>query len=804
MLAIFFRSAFRNLFKDKVYSFLNIAELALGLSAFLYIAAYVFHETSFDTFHTKADRTYRSVADLKLGEEVTIWTGSEIALAEAAKNDLPEVEATTRVYQVDNVRTQYREESFVAPSILFADANLLEVFDFPLLAGEPQQVLAHPFSVLLTQTAVHQYFGSEDPIGKTLLLGDQQEAYEVTGILKDVPKNSHLQFEVLATFSSVPLSKTTGHDAFSYFAENLYTYVVVQEGTDMEHFATKYDNFGMKYWASNILEATGKSVDEFEAAGNYQIHKLQPLTDVHLNAKYAGRLLTSGNRQLVVILGITGLFILIVACFNFINLSTARASLRAKEIGIKKLVGSSQSLIVLQILLETLLHCFVALALAFVLLNLSLPLLNDYSEIVIEPTFFLRPLMLLTIVLIPVLVALLAGGYPAFYMARFSVEGIVKGKFTKGRSKHRTRGMLVTFQLVVFIVLVFSTIVIRKQLHFLQQQNPGFDKENVLIVKNAYRLAQDRTPFKNELLAHPPVLAAAYSSTVPSVPVDADDSYSRKGSDKIVLMSSMYTDFDFQKTFKVEMKYGRYFSDVFQTERQNVVINEAAARRLGIDSVDDAYIRANYSEQEMRVIGIMKDFHLSSLREHPTPIVLFLTDQSDYLSIRLQPGQLTQTLETVQDQWEEANTEPFDYFFLDKAFDAQYKSESRLGKVIGLFTLLAILIACFGLFGLASYAAHRKRKEIGIRKVNGARVTDIVRLLNQDFIIWIGVAFVIAVPTAYYAMQQWLTNFAYRTELSGWIIVVTGITAFVITLITISWQSYQAANSNPVDILRYE
>lgn len=805
MFKLFFKTAIRNLLKDKIHSFLNIAGLALGLSAFLYIATYIFHETSYDSFHSKADRIYRSVADLKLGEEVTIWTGSEIALAEAAKNDLPEVEASVRVYFLHNITVRYQEKKIVEPSILYADANLFDVFDFQLLEGNAEKVLSQPFSILLTKKTALKYFDNENPIGKSIALGDNKDNYVVTGILEELPKNSHLQFDMLASFSSLPISKTTGQDAWGYFAENLYTYIVTKKGTDINSFKQKYDAFGMKYWEPNILQATGKSVEEFEAQGNFQHHKLQPLKDIHLNAKYAGGLPTSGNAQLLIILGITGLLILIIACFNFINLSTARASLRAKEIGVKKMMGSSRQLIILQILAETFLHCLIALAFALFFVNLSLPLLNSYSEIVIEPDFFLNPLALLTIIAIPLIVTLLAGGYPAFYITRFKIEEVIRGKFNVGKSKNRTRGSLVAFQFVVFIVLVFSTIVIRKQIYFLQHQNPGFNKENVLVVKNAFRLGNDSAPFKNKLLKNSFILSASYSSTVPSVPVNSDNSYSRKGSEEPILMSPMRADFDFQKTFKVEMKEGRYFSDVFQTESQNVIINEEAARRFGISDCNDKYIHANYNERtDLKVIGIMKNFHLSSLRERPVPIVLTLASNGNYISIRLQPGEIPQVLETVKDQWENFNEEPFEYFFLDKAFDAQYKSENRLSKVIGLFTVIAIMIACFGLFGLVSYTATRKRKEIGIRKINGAKVSDILTMLNRDFVIWVAIAFVIAVPIAYYAMNKWLENFAYKTELNWWIIALAGVSALAITLITVSWQSYKAASRNPVEALRYE
>ncbi|MBT3382527.1 MAG: FtsX-like permease family protein [Prolixibacteraceae bacterium] len=802
MIKLFLKTAIYRLRKDKFHSFLNIGGLALGLVAFLYIATYTFHEISYDSFHSKADRIYRCVAHIKLGERALDIPRSETPLAAAAKNDFPEIEEAIRLYPLTEIITRYKEKKFVESEICYADVELFDVFDFKLLEGNPKTALGEPNSIVLGKEVALKYFGDENPMGKSILLTTNKVPYVVTGILDEIPKNSSLQSNLYASFCTLPESKRL--DNWGAF-NNVYTYIVTKKGINIEEFEAKFDASIRKYEDAMIQREMGISLSEFESQGNFFIHKLQPLKDIHLNSTYSENLSTYGNKRFLIIFGITGLLILIIAGFNFVNLTTSRASLRAKEIGIKKIIGSTRKSVILQILIEIFLHILIALVISIVILLLILPFLNNFSEIVIQPEFLLNPLTSLTIIFIPLIITILAGIYPAFLITAFKPVDVIKRKFKEGNSKSLTRGGLVTIQFVVFIGLVFCTLIIRRQINYMHQQNPGFEKENVLVVENMGYLDNNRNSFKMEMLKNPSVLSASYSSLVPSVDDNAGNIFCEKGSDKTHSLNRMDVDSDFQKTLKVQLKAGSFFTDNEATEKYNAIINEEAARLLGWSDCNEKYIYDYNYGKDFKVIGIMKDFHMKSLRDKSKPLVIKYRNTSRFLSLNVQSNNLPELIKSVESQWGNFNEEaPFEYFFLDQSFNAQYKSEERLAKVIGVFTIFAIMISCIGLLGLVSYAATQKKKEIGIRKVNGAKVSEILGMLNRDFVKWVGIAFIIAVPVSYFAMNKWLEGFAYKTTLSWWIFALSGVIALGIALLTVSWQSWRAATRNPVEALRYE
>jgi len=624
----------------------------------------------------------------------------------------------------------------------------------------------------------------------------------VTGILDKIPENSSLQSNIYASFCTLPESKRL--DNWGGF-NNVYTYIVTHEGVNIEEFEAKFDASIRKYEDAMIQREMGISLSEFEDQGNFFIHKLQPLRDIHLNSIYSENISTYGNKRFLIIFGITGLLILIIAGFNFVNLTTSRASLRAKEIGVKKILGSTRKSIIIQILIEVFIHTIIALIVSILILLLILPFLNDFSEIVIKPEFLLNPLTKLTIVFIPLVITILAGIYPAFLITAYKPVDVIKRKFKKGNSKSLTRGGIVTLQFIVFICLVFCTLIIRQQIDYMQKQNPGFEKENVLVIENMGYLKNNRNSFKMEILKNPSVLSASYSSLVPSVDDNSGNIFSEKGSDKTISLNRMNVDGDFQRTLKVQLKSGSFFTNNEASEKDNAIINEEAARLLGWRDCNEKYIYDYNYEKDFKVIGIMKDFHMKSLRDKSLPLILKYRNTSRYLSLKIQTRDLPALINSIESQWKNFNKETsFEYFFLDQSFNAQYKSEERLAKIIGVFTIFAIMISCIGLLGLVSYTANQKQKEIGIRKVNGAKTSEILIMLNKEYVVWVAIAFVFAFPIAWYAMNSWLKNFAYKTELSWWIFVIAGITTLLIALITVSYQTFKAASRNPVEALRYE
>lgn len=802
MIKLFLKTAIYRLQKNKFHSSLNIGGLALGLVAFLYIVTYTFHELSYDSFHSKADRISRCVAHIKLGESALYIPRSETPLAIAAKNDFPEIEEAIRLSPLTEITTSYKDKKFVENEICYADVELFDVFDFKLLEGNPKTALRESNTIILGKEVAHKYFGDENPMGKTILLTTDKVPYVVTGILDEIPENSSLQSNIYASFCTLPESKRI--DNWGGF-NNVYTYIVTKKGVNIREFEAKFDASIRKYEDAMIQKEMGISLSEFEAQGNFFIHKLQPLKDIHLNSTYAEDLSTYGNKRFLLIFGITGLLILIIAGFNFVNLTTSRASLRAKEIGVKKILGSTRKTIILQILIEIFIHILIALIISILILLLILPFLNNFSEIIIKPEFFLNPLTLLTIIFIPFVITILAGIYPAILIAAYKPVDVIKRKLNDGNSKSLTRSGIVTLQFVVFIGLVFCTLIIRRQINYMQKQNPGFEKENVLVIDNMGDLKNNRNSFKLEILKNPSVLSASYSSLVPSVEDNAGNIFSEKGSDKTHSLNRMTVDSDFQKTLKVQLKLGSFFTDNEASEKNNAIINEEAARLLGWRDCNEKYIYDYNYAKEFKVIGIMKDFHMKSLRDKSQPLILKYSNTGRYLSLSIQTRDLPALLNSIKTQWENFNKETsFEYFFLEQSFNAQYKSEERLAKVIGVFTIFAIMISCIGLLGLVSYVATQRQKEIGIRKVNGATISEILIMLNKDFIKWVGIAFILAVPISYYAMNKWLEGFAYKTALSWWVFATAGIFALIITLLTVSLQSWQAASKNPVESLRDE
>lgn len=803
MFRTFIKSAFRNFKKDKFHLSINILGLALGLAAFFYIVTYVTFELNFDKFHSKSDRIYRCVAFLKMGDVETNFAKSELPLAQATMNDLPEVEQATRIVQEKNLLVEYNSTKFVEDEIWYADANIFKVFDFNLLKGDKNTALSEPYSILITNEIAKKYFGNADPLGKSLEIGDSKQIYVVKGILDKIPEDSHLQFDMLASFNSLAVSNRA--DYWGDFTVT-YTYLLLKKGIDIAQFRTKFQTFPLQYWRSMMEETLGKSIEDWRKEGNYLKYELQPLSKIHLNATFQEELKNQGNSLSLYIFGFTGLFILVIACFNFINLSTAKATLRAKEIGLKKIIGSSRKGIIIQILSETFVYSLMATVLALALLLLSISTLNNFSGIHLHAFYLLKKTTLSIILLIPLLVTLFAGFYPAFYITRFKPEEVLTSKFIVGKSKSFKRGGLVAVQFAIFIVLIFSSVVIRKQLVFLHHQNPGFNKENVLIVKNTSRLNNNRVALKNMVVQNPQVISASFASVVPSIDDDKSNIFKEKGKNDQVLLKRIWVDPDFKKTLNIEMVDGRYFTDEINSEKQNAIINEAAANVFGWDNCRDKILYDyNNGGADYNIIGIVKDFHMKSLREKAEPAIIRLSDQQDYLAVRISAGQVPEVLAGTRSAWKSLNSDaPFEYFFLDENFDAQYRKEEQLAKLISMFTVIAIVIACLGLFGLVSFTAVQRQKEIGIRKVNGARIIEILTMLNKDIIKWIAIAFVVASPVGYYVMNKWLESFAYKTPLSWWVFALAGFMAFVIALLTVSYQSYKAAVKNPVGSLKYE
>lgn len=801
MIQILFKTVFRNFRKSPYQLGLNILGLALGFATVIYIASYIDQESGFDNFHSKADRIYRCVTHIKIGETEKFNTNSEPPMATTAQKELPEIESATRLFYRNNVVVKAGNVKDIEEKLWYADNNFFQIFDFKLLEGEKEEVFAHPYNVVLTKEFSRKYFGDENPIGKSIEIAGSGKIYRVKGILDKIPANSHLQFGMLASFSSLSAEESKSNDVRQWgnFPE-LYTYFLVQEQANINAINDKFNTFPLKYYNQNF------DVAEFEKQGNFAKHSLQPLTEIHLDKTYIDGVFVYGNKDLLFIVGIVGIFIIVISSFNFINLSTAQAALRVKEIGVKKIIGSTRSTIVVQVLTETFLQCCIALTISLILLFVSLPVINSYVGVNMDFYHLLGGYNILCIFALLSVIVLVSGIVPSFMIAKFNPVEIVKGTAFILNSKSGLRNALVTLQFVVCIALICTTIIVRKQCHLLTSKNPGFNKENVLVAKNTNLLGNSGAILKTEMLKTPGVIDASFTSVLPSKPDDSYNPFSPGENDRKLILFSMYTDNDFLDVLKTKMIDGNFFSERINEEQNNAVINETTAKLLGwTDSKDKIIHDYNNGGKDYHIIGIVGDFNLESLKQKIVPVIIRATGQSSYLAVRIQPGSATSVLHALEKHWDKLyGKAPFEYFFLDETFDNQYKTEIRLGKLVSLFSVFSIVIACLGLLGLVSYALNRKQKEIGIRKVNGAKVSEILTLLNQDLVKWVVIAFVIATPIAYYAMNKWLENFAYKTTLSWWIFALAGLLALGIALLTVSWQSWRAATRNPVEALRYE
>lgn len=805
MIKLFLRTAIQNFKKDKIYSLLNIFGLAIGLTAFLYIISFVNFESNFDNFHSKANRIYRCCADLKFVEEENTYYTSEAILASTVWQELPDIESSARLYSSAEMIVRYQDKKFNEKQLMYADENVFDIFDFALLDGDKNTALSEPYSLLITEDVADKYFGTSRAVGKTLILGEKKRSYTVTGILKEIPENSHLQFNMLASLSSTGfISERT--DWGGNF--NFLTYILLKKETNIEKFKENYSSCIRKYYAPLIKKYLGITVEEFENQGKYFRHWLQPLHEIHLHSKSSDNKTKTGNYQLLIILGIVGFLIITIACINFINLSAAKSTSRFKAIGIKRILGSNRKILIIEILTESFLQCFIALILSLILFVLLLPIFNNYSGIELTNAILFDYGFVVKLFLLLIVLTLFSGGFLAFNGTKINALHAVKKTKIIGKNKSWLQGGLVSFQFIVFILLIISSIVIQKQIKFMASQSPGFNKENVLVLKKVDRLKSNQQAFKKELLSHSDIISAAYSSTVPTKDNPVGNLFSRKGDENAISMDRIRVDYDYFNTFEIKLLKGRIFSKDFN-ESDNIIMNQKAANLLGWNDCKQKQTHYYQGDPgyDLNLIGIMDNIHSESFHNEIKPLVVFLTSEQEfeYLSLRITGKNVASNLRLIQEQWEKFGIDvPIEYFFMDNSLVEQYKSENQLAKILKLFTVLAITIAGIGLIGLVSFMVNRRQKEIGLRKINGATTQDILKLLNIDYIKWIIISYLFAWPIAWLLLNKWLQNFVYRIAISWWIFVITGTITLLFTFLIVSLQSWSSANKNPIDSIKYE
>jgi len=799
--------ALRNIRKYKGFSLINIAGLAIGIASCLLILLFVQSELSYDWFNEKAERIYRVGFTFHVGTNQFDAALGPCPLAAALVDDFPEVQSAARIFarqsRGGDVFVRFGEKRYKENKFLWADPELLDILTIPFIKGNPEEALAQPNSVVLTAKTAEKYFGQEDPIGKMLELGDGS-MYMVNGVTESWPEHSHFHFDFLASFSSLPKSKD-----LDFYDTAVFTYILLRENASIEELEAKLPEFSGKCLAPIIEKIMAVPYQEFLESGNFIGFMTQPLRDIHLRSKWGNELEPQGSFNTVIIFSAIAMLILIVACINFINLTTARSTKRANEVGVRKVVGSSRAQLVRQFLSESIFLSFLSFLLALICVELALPVFNSLVGKKFSFSNIFDWSFLLFLLIGAFFIGIAAGSYPAFLMASFRPVVVLKGKIQSSMRGRRFRDALVIFQFCASIILLVGTAVIYTQLHYIRNKELGFDKEHVVVIQRTEKLGSQQLAFKNQLYQNPDVLSAAFTDSLPQMLLEAKVFQKQgEGSQENNTLITITADYDLLETYGLKMIAGRYFERERSTDSTAVVLNETAIKALDIqDPLEKRLVLVGLKRKPMDIIGIINDFHMESLHTKigPTAVILVGARPSVLLSVRVRPGDLPKTLAFLEDKWREfTNNQPFEYVFFDDQFDMLYKAEIQAGKVITAFACLAVFIACLGLLGLASFTASHRTKEIGIRKVLGATTSGILVLLNKDFVKRVLVANLIAWPIAYFAMNKWLQNFAYRIRVNIWMFLASAVITLLIALFTVSYQTIRAARGNPVDSLRYE
>jgi putative ABC transport system permease protein len=783
MLKNYLKMTLRNLRKHKGYSFINITGLAVGMASTILILLWVQDELSFDRFHRNANRIYR-VTDYEKysnGEEVT-FSMNPPALASALKDEYPEIVEAARIRRLSNAVIQYGDKRFSEDGILFADPSFLKIFSFPLVNGNEENALINPQSVVITEKMALKYFGDEHPVGKIIRV-DNRLNFLITGVMKDLPTNSHLEFGFVVSFETI---KEFGFpiEGWNSFAHTIY--VLLAKRSD-------YRQVGKKI--AGLIKT--KQEDAIVTLS------LQPLLDIHLRSGNMWGIGGTGDIRYVYIFTVIAGFILLLACINFMNLTTARASNRAKEVGLRKVVGADRKDLIKQFFGESILFAFLSLLIAVILVVEALPFYNTLSGKDLGLDIQNNQIIVILLVGITIITGLVSGSYPALFLSAFKPVSVLKGVLKSGSKSSFMRKILVSFQFSLTIVLIIGTIVINRQLHFIKVQRLGFDKDQVLCLKLPGKLNQKIDLVCTELLKNQKVVDISAVSSPPAQirrsTIISEWEGNQTGEQFLMYMLS--ADFDFLNTMEIAMAEGRYFSRKFPADTSTgIVVNETAVRAMKMENPIGKKLL------DQNIIGVVKDFHFASLHSRIGPLVIYYNpNEIQNLLIKVKPDDFSQTIKSIEHAWNRVVPGfPFEYSFLDEQIDRLYQAEQRVGKIINTFSILALFIACLGLFGMASFTAEQRTKEVGIRKVHGATVPGIVMLLSREFTRYVLFANIAAWPIAYYAMNKWLQDFAYRIDLTIWPFLLAGLAAFIIALLTVSWQAIRAAMASPVESLRYE
>jgi putative ABC transport system permease protein len=807
MVKNYVKIALRNFLKHKGFSLINIFGLAVGIACCLLIVLFVLDEVSFDRYHEKADRIYRVGINGYINNTRFEGVVTCSPMAETLVREYPEVIAATRLRNFGFPVFRYEDKVYSEERVFWVDQSFFDVFTVSFLRGDSKTALAEPNTIVLTRSIALKYFGDENPIGKSLN-ADNRRDYLVTGVVDDTPRNSHLHYDFLAALSTYEDSRSP-----IWVSNNYHTYLVLREGASPEAFEEKLVELVKKYVGPQIQAATGISLEQFYESGGEWGYFVQPLTDIHLRSHYEFELEPNGDIAYVYIFSIIAIGILLVACINFVNLATARSVNRAREVAIRKTVGSMRGQLIRQFLAETTILSFVAVLIALVIVQFVLPTFNNITGKGLSVPYLANVATIPSLLGVVLFIGILAGIYPAMFLASFDPAVVLKSETVGRARKSNLRNVLVVFQFSISIVLIVGTFIVDRQLRYIQNKNLGFNKDQIIIVKKTDDLGNQIQAFRQELLKNSRVIDATNTQYLIGGNFgNTAFSLAGESGEQTHLLWTCFTDPYFVDTYQIDMAAGRFFEEGRQSDQEAVVINETAVKELGLDDPVGRLIVALGPTPEQAttftIIGVMKDFHFESLHYQIKSLIVAPYGPDGvgrFVSVRVNSEGIRETLTFLESTWQRfAGSQAFEYEFFDDHFAKIYKAEERTGRIFFAFSFLAIIIASLGLFGLATFIAEQRTKEIGIRKVLGATESKIVFLLSKQFTKWVILSNLIAWPIAYYFMHEWLQRFAFRPAISIWSFLLASVIVMAIALFTVSYQTIKAARSNPVELLRYE
>lgn len=799
-----FRTALRNFRAHSSYSAINLLGLAVGLAVSLLIFLFVRHELDYDAYHEHSDRTHRLILDGRISGRALVAPVVPAPMGETLVQDYASVEASARIFAfTQEQQLTVDDRAFLRDDVLMADSSLFDLLDFEFLRGDPGSALDEPGTLVLTASMAERLFDQNDALGQTVIIGDTTRV-EVDGVIADPPQNSHLQFSALRTLLDFPQAAST-----QWISNNYVTYVRLSSGADPGALIAQFPDMFERYAGPQLMEQMGISYDQFREAGNQLAYTMQPLEDVHLKSNFEIDIQTPGNISYVYMFSAIAVFILLLACINFMNLSTARAATRAREVGVRKTVGSSRGQLIGQFLAESTVMATLASVVAVGLVAVAIPFYGALTGINFSFSTLLQPIIVLGVLGGIVIVGLVAGLYPAFYLSSFEPARVLKSEQPLGSSQSLLRNSLVVFQFAISIALLIGTFVVQRQLDFIQNTRLGFDRDHIVVLERAFMLGDQAESFKDQLRGHSNILAVGAANSIPGG-IHGGSAYMPEGvtNEEAILMAPIYVDTDFVEAMGIEMVEGRDFSPDFPGDSTAFYINRAALEKIGWESATGRMMRTPRGPGEVfsgEIVGVIENYHFNTLRQEISPAAYQLAQgfTPGNLVIRVTGDDVPGTLEHIRSTWDNFRPgQPVTLSFLDERYGELYQSDRRLARLFKGFSGFAIFIAALGLFGLGMFVTEQRTKEIGIRKALGASVGQVIVLLTKDFTRLVVIAFALAVPIAWYGMSRWLDGFIYRTSMGWGVFVLSGAIAIAVAWLTISYQSIKAASRNPVRALQ--